>query len=116
MWRIEYFEVLAQIGPVILLPYVLEQVAKRGETPRFSGGHVFGLFATLLGEALTLAVVAGVLEPTSSSGKGTAGLMLLGASWFPLLPGEVRLGRNRNAAVFAVLFVLAWVLLAAAGG
>jgi hypothetical protein len=90
VWRIEYFEVLAQVGPVVLVAYVIEQRFPQ-QTP-FSGAlfiRAIGLLATLLAEAGSLAATAGVLRPYEWLGQAVAGLMLLGAAILSIALGGV---------------------------
>lgn len=77
----EYFEALAQIGPVLLLAFVLEERLGRGHTGFGMFLQVWGLLTTFAAEVIALAVVAGVLDASARFGLMTGGLFLISVAY-----------------------------------
>ena len=83
MWRIQFFEIMAQIGPVLVLAYVLESRLDLA-SPRPPGGRSLqlgGLTLVILGEISALAVTAGVFEPTAWRGLLTGSTFVFGLAY-----------------------------------
>jgi hypothetical protein len=101
VWRIQYFETVAQIGPVLLLAYVLEErIHSEGEGGRFPlATRAAGLVCTLYAESWTLGVVAGIWGPTPRAGMQIGGLFLLSVAYlvFALAGGVVAPKSTRHA-------------------
>lgn len=84
-WRIEYFEALTQIGPVLLLAYVLEaRFHTRGVSRAVQAARGFGLLTTLMAEAIALGVVAGEIPNKRETGLLLGAVLTLGAAYLPM--------------------------------
>jgi len=84
--RIEYFDTMALIWPVVVLAYVLDARLHDEGTPLPRGIlflRVCGLVASVGAMAVTLLVVAGVEPPTRDYGLFVAGAMLFVAGQLP---------------------------------
>jgi hypothetical protein len=109
VWRIEYFEIMSQIGPIILVAYVLERrlYDKRVNVPRLQ--ILVGLLFSVVAEFTALAVTAGVWPSDREVGLGVAALFLVGVSSIPAMLASDTQPRWRDPAV-----VVSWAFIAGA--
>jgi hypothetical protein len=113
MWRIEFFEILAQIGPVLLLAYVLEaRGAHRDQATELeTTARTYGLLIAAAGEVLALVVVSGVVDPTRALGAFAAGSMLFSFAYIPLAVGDVVEKKWPPQAILSLVLAVAALLL-----
>lgn len=81
-----FFEVTAQIIPVLFLALVLESRLQPGKSATAGERvtHSWVLALLVIGEIITLCVVAGGLQPSIGIGRLVAGTMLFPAFLIPL--------------------------------
>lgn len=76
--RMDFFSALAQVGPVLLLAFVLEARIEHSEAGPFETMfRLVGLFTTFVAEVGCLWVLAGGLSPTRSTAMQVGGLLVI---------------------------------------
>jgi hypothetical protein len=99
-FSVSYFEVSAQLIPVLFLALVVEERVQPGE-PETAGDRVarsWALALMVIGETLALAVVAGGLSPSRANGSTVSCAMLLAAMLIvaPAIEREFQPGRSKR--------------------
>ena len=117
-----FFEVSAQLIPVLFLAMVVEEKLQPDseETPSERVGRSWLFVSLVIGELLALSVVAGGLSPSKGVGGLVALSMLLAAFLMalPVISRELKEGRSRRErlghalAGLAVLVAVLWTIVA----
>ena len=117
-----FFEVSAQLIPVLFLAMVVEETLQPDseETPSERVGRSWLFVSLVIGELLALSVIAGGLSPSKGVG-GLVALSMVFAAFLMALPAisrELKEGRSRRErlghalAGLAVLVAVLWTIVA----